>query len=67
MDALFMISVDTGMSSGKFFLIKGKCQHLVFIFYLKRNGYKLLQHFSISSTCNLHVLKYLDIKNMKVK
>lgn len=27
----------------------------------------LLPHFSISSTCNLHVLKYLDIKNRKVK
>lgn len=27
----------------------------------------LLPCFSISSTCNLHVLKYLDIKNMKVK
>lgn len=62
-----MLNIGIGMSSGKFLFIKRKCQRLVFIFYLKRNGYNLLPHFSISSTCNLHVLKYLDIKNRKVK
>lgn len=62
-----MLSIGMGMSFGKFLFVKRKCQHLVFIFYLKRNGYNLLPRFSISSTCNLHELKYLDIKNRKVK